>query len=241
MRMAQRAGPVLAQIGPNNLRSQARRVIRASVTTGSIQAGEIYPISYFATQLGVSASPVREALFDLAHEGLVEVVRSRGFRVVVVDEHDLDEIFELRLMLEAPSVAKLAGRLDGDQIRTARDHARQIEECARKRDVVGFLEADRLFHTCLLQALENKRLADIVGRLRLQARLYGLPHLAETGELMDSAREHSRILDAIEAGDGARAEILMRSHIEHSRGIWAGRNERVAAPHRGMVELAGRV
>jgi DNA-binding GntR family transcriptional regulator len=235
--MAQRAGPALAQIGPNNLRSQARRVIRASITTGSIGAGEIYPISYFATQLGVSASPVREALFDLAHEGLVEVVRNRGVRVVILDDHDLDEIFELRLMLEAPSVAKIAGQLDADQIRTARDYAQQIEECARAGDLVGFLEADRLFHTCLLQALANKRLADIVGQLRLQARLYGLPHLAETGELMDSAREHSRILDAIEAGDGARAESLMRSHIEHSRGIWAGRNERNAAPRRAMTEL----
>jgi DNA-binding GntR family transcriptional regulator len=239
--MAQRAGPALAQIGPNNLRSQARRVIRASITTGSIQAGELYPISYFATQLGVSASPVREALFDLTHEGLVEVVRNRGFRVVVVDDYDLDEIFELRLMLEAPSVGKLAGRLDTEQIRAAREHARQIEECARKRDLVGFLEADRLFHNCLLQALENKRLADIVGRLRLQARLYGLPHLAEIGALMGSAREHSRILDAIEAGDGACAEKLMRSHIEHSRGIWAGRNECEPAGHRGTAELVERV
>jgi DNA-binding GntR family transcriptional regulator len=235
--MAERSSPVLAQIGPDNLRSQARRIIRASIITGDTKAGEIYPISYFASQLGVSATPVREALFDLAHEGLVEVVRNRGFRVVVVDDHDLDEIYELRLMLEVPAVGRLAGKLSTEKIDQCREYARQIESHASEGDLVNFLEADRLFHTCLLNALDNRRLADIVGALRVQARLYGLPRLAESGELMDSAREHSRILDAVEAGDSLRAERLMRSHIEHSRGIWVGRSERAGAPQRGVAGL----
>jgi DNA-binding GntR family transcriptional regulator len=235
-----RDGPVLVQIGPDNLRSQARRIIRASITTGETQAGEIYPISYFASQLGVSATPVREALFDLAHEGLVEVVRNRGFRVVVVTDHDLDEIFDLRLMLEVPSAGRIAGKLDREQIRQCREYARQIEDCARQGDLAGFLDADLLFHSGLLQALENRRLAAVVESLRPQARLYGLPQLAQSGRLMDSAREHSTILDAIEEGDAARAETLMRSHIVHSRGIWAGRTERHAASQGGMAKLSKR-
>src|SRR5579862_8540462 len=74
------------QLEPTNLRHQAQAAIRTRMNTGDVVAGEIYPVAYFASQLGVSSTPVREALFDWVHEGLLELVRNRGFRAVELSE-----------------------------------------------------------------------------------------------------------------------------------------------------------
>jgi DNA-binding GntR family transcriptional regulator len=211
----------LRRITPDNLRNQARRLIRASITTGDVRAGEIYPVSYFSTQLGVSGTPVRDALFDLAHEGLVEVIRNRGFRVVTVSQHDLDQIYECRLLLEVPAAGKVAGRMSADQLTRARRYADVAEKCGVERDIVGSLEGDRLFHLCLLEATNNPRLIDIVLRLRAQSRLKSLK-LPENSELMATAREHHELLDVIERGDVTETERLMQQHLEHCRRVWEG-------------------
>src|SRR5262249_41410847 len=112
----QRPVSSLSVIVQSSLGEEGRRSIRAGVGTGEIMPGEIYSAPSLASRLGVSATPVREALLDLANEGLVEPVRNRGFRVVVLDDSDLDEIFELRTMLEVPSVGRIAGRLDQAQL-----------------------------------------------------------------------------------------------------------------------------
>src|ERR1700730_1671210 len=76
-----------------NLREQARRVIRKSITAGELRVGEIYSTAYLTNLLGVSATPIREALLDLAGDGLIEIVRNKGFRVLVLGERDLDNIY----------------------------------------------------------------------------------------------------------------------------------------------------
>jgi DNA-binding GntR family transcriptional regulator len=223
--MAPKRSPGLSQLKPTNLRQQARAAIRARIVTGDVEAGVIYPVAHFASQLGVSSTPVREALFDLVHEGLVELVRNRGFRVVDLSEHDLDEIFELRLLLEVLAVRQLTGKLSAEDVAECERLASEIEVRAAAGDLEGFLVADRDFHLRLLAALENQRLAKMVARLRNEARLFGLPSLSASGALMSSAEEHRRILDSVRRGDSADAEARMRRHIEHTRGIWAGQTE----------------
>src|SRR4051794_4783192 len=83
-----------------SLREQAVAAIRASIITGEAEPGQIYSVRQFADRLGVSATPIREALLDLAGDGLVEAVRNRGFRILMPSEQDLDEIYRLRLMIE---------------------------------------------------------------------------------------------------------------------------------------------
>ncbi|MHB8496117.1 MAG: GntR family transcriptional regulator [Casimicrobiaceae bacterium] len=209
-----------------NLRRQALAKLRAGIVTGQIEAGRLYPISYFATQLGVSATPVREALLDLANEGLVEVVRNRGFRVVKLTEADLDEIFQLRLMLEVPALREICGKLSPEKLAEHRRDAEAIARCARKRDLEGFLESDRAFHLGLLARTNNRRLCSIVSRLRDLARLYGLPSLIGSDVFVQSADEHLELLDALESGHCSRVERLMTRHLEHTRDIWAGKASR---------------
>ncbi len=216
------------QLTAVSLRAQARRFLRTSVVTGALEEGRLYSVGEFAQQLGVSATPVREAVFDLAHQGLVEVVRNRGFMVLPLKDQDLDEIFQLRIMLEVPAVEALAGRLDATTVARCRDVVERCLTGARAADLAGFLEAYREFHLLLLEAHGNSRLVQIVDSLRDQTRLYGLPGLAASGDLVGSAEEHVRILDAIVAGDAPAVRTQLEHHLRHTRGLWA-RGAREAA------------
>jgi DNA-binding GntR family transcriptional regulator len=211
-----------------SLRVQARDAIRASIITGEMEAGRIYSVPLLADRLDVSLTPVREAMLDLVNERLLEPVRNKGFRVPVLSDRDLEDIFEIRLLLEASTVRRIAGPIpDSKRIEFVR-LVDEIEGRAAEGDLAGFLSADRQFHLGLLSMLGNQRLIEIVGSLRDQTRLYGLADLAKSGQLMESAREHADILESIAAGDGTRAETLTRHHLLHTRGIWAGRSEAVA-------------
>ena len=98
------------QLKSVSLREQARDAVRTQIVLGQIEPGQVESVVNVAASLGVSVTPVREAIMDLANLGIVEVIRNRGFRVPVLTDHDLDEIMQLRTMLEErrPVYAELA-------------------------------------------------------------------------------------------------------------------------------------
>jgi DNA-binding GntR family transcriptional regulator len=215
-------GPQLKAV---SLREQAREAVRAQIMSGELAPGEVQSIQSVAGVLGVSITPVREAVMDLAHLGMVEIIRNRGFRVPVMTDRDLDEIFKLRTMLEVPAMAELTELVAGATLPEFRHIAQQCADGARAGDSHEFLGKDQEFHLGLLEKLGNRRLVTTVGHLRDQARMLGLRKLADQGDLIESAEEHFALLDAIEAGKADLAALLMRKHLAHSRGIWAGRDE----------------
>jgi DNA-binding GntR family transcriptional regulator len=216
----------LSPINAVSLRDQARGAIRAGIISGNIEAGAILSVRALAARLGVSATPVREAVLDLVKEGLLLAIRNRGFQVPVLSDEDLEEILDLRVLLEVPSMVRLAGRLSEARYAHFRALAAAIGKSAATGDIVGFLEGDREFHLSLLNELGNQRLTDSVALLRDQVRLYGVPYLAEEHKLSDSAEEHVSLLQALERGDARLTEQVMTHHLQHSRGIWAGSNDR---------------
>ncbi len=219
----------MRMLTPANLRSQAADVIRASILGGELEPGEIYSAPALAGRLGVSATPVREAMLDLAKDGLVEPVRNRGFRIVIVDDEALDEISELRHLLEVPAMGLVIARATDEDLAALVEKVRAIEHAAEVPDVAEFLLADRDFHLGLLELTGNARLVRLVGQLRTQTRLIGIKHLAESGQLMASALEHRPILEAVRRRDAVAAETLMGQHLDHTRQAWAGRVPAVPA------------
>jgi DNA-binding GntR family transcriptional regulator len=217
------AGSGKAGVRRQSLRDQAGRVLRAQVIAGELQAGTLYPLGQIAEGLQISVTPVREALLDMVADGLVEMVPNRGFRVRLLTEQDLDEIVELRLLIEPPAVRQITERHLVDDFTALRDLAARTETAAREGDWVAFLDTDRDMHLELLGYLGNSRLTDIAGKLRDQARLYGLDRVAGTHEFFETTHEHVALLDAVEAGDADEAEKLTSRHLNHARGVWAGR------------------
>lgn len=223
--MASEAPSSLERITRSSLREEALNAIRAGVITGEIAAGRIYSAPSLAARLGVSATPVREALLDLANEGLVEAIRNRGFRVVELDEHDLDEIFELRTLLEPPSVGNAVAMHSPGDLQELNRLAETLRRAVEDGDLAKFLTADQEFHLGLIAPLRNRRLSELITRLRDQQRLHGLRELVESSALHATTTEHHAILKAVVSGDRVAAEMLMRQHLRHTRGIWAGRPE----------------
>ena len=208
-----------------SLRERVAESLRAALVSGRMVPGTTYSIPALAEQFGVSATPVREAMLDLVNEGIMSAVPNKGFRVVELSDAELDQITELRRLLEVPTVGDLAGAIDRAAVRRLRALADAVSDAARRGDVVGYVEADRELHLALLAEAGNPRLVEMVGRLRDQSRLYGLEQLAAEGVLVDSATEHMRLIDALESGDRRAAERVMAHHLDHVRGIWASRRE----------------
>jgi DNA-binding GntR family transcriptional regulator len=211
----------LVPLDRSSLRDQAAQSIRASVAAGEFEPGKIYPVAFFESKFGVSATPIREALFDLVGVNLIEVMCNRGFRVTLRSACELVELYDLRMLLERPAVVRLAASgLHGDLSRL-RDLAEEIEHEAARGDVLRFLIADRRFHAELLGLGDNRRLTEMIVGLRDQARLYGLQALAQAGLLMESASLHLEMLTAIETGDTELADASIVRHLGYTRGAWA--------------------
>jgi DNA-binding GntR family transcriptional regulator len=206
-----------------NVREQVAEALRASLVAGEMRPGVVYSAPTLAERFGLSPTPVREAMLDLAKEGLVTAVRNKGFRVTELSDRDLDEITEVRALIEVPTVARIAASPEGAE--ELRPLAEAIVTAAERRDILGYIEADHTFHLELLALAGNAHLVGVVRELRHRSRLYGVPSLAERGELLPSAREHLQLLDLVTAGDVQAAETLMLHHLRHVRGIWAAPRE----------------
>src|SRR5215471_6194208 len=204
-----------------SLRDQVLRAIRNGLVTGQIVPGVVYSAAALAAELGVSNSPVREAMLALVDDGLMEAVPNRGYRPVSLTDADLAEIAQVRELLEVPAAGLAAEIGLGGRFAELSELVRLIEQSAAVGDLSGNLEADRRFHLLLVGACGNRRLTGMVARLRDQTRLYNLPALAASGALIASAAEHGPILDAIAAGDPPRAEALMRAHLAHITADWS--------------------
>lgn len=211
----------LDPLDKTRLRDRVLNALRAAIVAGEMEPGTIYSAPSLGARFGVSATPVREAMLDLTREGLVETVPNKGFRVTEFSDTDLDNITQLRLLLEPPvvrDVTLIIPEADFDDLDLL---AQRIVDGAEAGDLVAYTEADRVFHLTLLAYADNPRLTDLVSDLRARTRLFGLTTLLEKGELVGVAREHFTIVETLRRRDPAAAEQCLREHIAQTRGRWA--------------------
>lgn len=216
------------QIQTSNLRDQALNILKSRLISGELTPGEIYSAASLANELGVSNSPVREAMLTLVNQGLMETVRNRGFRVVPVRRKQLEDIYNVRMLLEIPSIHKLAEI--PETVRKIEPELRNIiielRRSSEAKDIVGYLTADKQFHLKLLALLNNPYLVSTVENLRDQVRQYGVSAQAV---LARSGVEHEDILAAILEGNPPKAAELMRQHIHQLVDDFSGASDANAA------------
>ncbi|MDH6566959.1 DNA-binding GntR family transcriptional regulator [Streptomyces sp. SAI-117] len=221
---AQRSStPALPVLGgrKSSYRERVADALRAALIAGELLPGQVYSAPALAARFGVSATPVREAMLDLAKEGLVDTVPNKGFRVTAVSEEQLDEYTHIRSLIEIPTVVELASAADPVSLEALRPAAREIVQAAVSGDLIAYVEADTRFHLGLLALAGNAHLVQVVGDLRKRSRLYGLTPLVKSGRLLASAEEHLELLDALVARDEPAVREVMTRHIGHVRGLWA--------------------
>jgi DNA-binding GntR family transcriptional regulator len=210
-----------------SLREQALTHIRSLIISGRLSPGSICTSASLAERLGISATPVREAMLELVSTGLLEPVRAKGFRVISLTERDLEDIIELRKWLEVPALVRIAESATPSKavLGELADVAAQCSRAVKLGDVPEFLALDRTFHLRLLGLADNSRLVDVVARLRDQTRLYGIERRVSTGQLDVSVEEHRSLLEAIKAKDPKLVRDLATTHIGHARRAWARSQE----------------
>ncbi|GAA2264391.1 GntR family transcriptional regulator [Glycomyces scopariae] len=212
-----------------SLRVRVERTLSLAIISGELAPGALLTVPRLAEQFAVSATPVREAILDLEKRGFVEPVRNKGFRVTAVSDDLLHDIVEIRLLLEPPAMARLAEAFPADRLKALRAQADDIVAGARSGDLTAYLLADQRFHLDLTALLGNPVLVETIAELRARTRLVGLVSLVETSMLDVSAAEHHGLLDHLAGGDADAAADLMRQHIRHAIGWWAGKTEESAA------------
>jgi DNA-binding GntR family transcriptional regulator len=192
---------------------QVYTAIRERITNGSLARGARVHQEDLAEELGVSRTPVREALRRLAAEGLVEMRTNRGARVADVDQAGMRVSYVARTVIE-PGAARLAA---GQRLEEPLARMRAAVAAQRRslRNVQRSFEANREFHLALAAASGNEFLSQFAERLwvaRIGETIYERQVETQERMLLD-VREHEQIIEAIEAGDGRRAESLTRRHL----------------------------
>ena len=205
---------------PASLRERVVQLLRADILSGRSGPGTMHSVPTLAAELEISTTPVREALLDLAGNGLVTPIRNRGFRVDAMTGAQLDHLFELRELLERHALVSLAKRGLGETA-ALRALADTVAAAVEAEDGHGYLEADRAFHQALVERAGNPLLTKTVMDLRDRMRLYGFDTPAGRRRQLASVGEHYRLIDLAAAGDQAGIAALITPHIMEWKEVFA--------------------
>lgn len=198
--------------GEQSLREKVLEKIRYAVVSGESPPGTVLSVPGVAKQLGISTTPVREALLELCSDGLIEPMRNRGFRVVQASLQDLRDLFAMREQLETYAVGIVAAA--GLRERALLEElAGLVADAVRDGDMYQYLSADRAFHHALVSQAGNRLLTDTIMRLRDNMRLYGLDTEEGLQRQHASVKEHYQLVKLLGEGRRDKVAALMRVHI----------------------------
>ncbi len=195
-----------------SLRDKVVRRVRSDIVSGRSAPGTMYSVPALAEQLGVSTTPVREALLELSRGGLITPLRNRGFRVEATSLEELDNLFTMRELLERFAMVTLAERRlsDSGELRTLADH---VAAAVKDKDVLGYVETDRAFHQALTAKAGNPLLTKMIMDLRDGMRLYGINSAAGRQRQVASVKEHYQLIELASAGNTKSIAALISKHI----------------------------
>ena len=198
---------------PASLSKLAYDAILKSILSNAMRPDEIYNEMMLAKDLGISRTPVREALLELSVQGLVTFLPRKGIVVNRFTENDVDEIFEIRRAIDSAAVEKLASIDPPPDTRLLQKSLRQQNDAVEKNDYWKYLRADRDFHVTLSQLTGNQRLVAIAENIRNMVHLMGIRALELPGRMKEVLDEHKRILDAIVQRNPQQAREAIVDHL----------------------------
>lgn len=207
----------MAQAAKQSRVEDAYERLKDEIRTNRMPPGFQAPEPEIAIRLGMSRTPVREALIRLEAEGLIELIPRRGARVLPIRADDMREIYEILTELEPAAAANLAARKPSEEELSQLEIATaQMEEAIEVGDLDAWAEADDRFHRHLLLLNGNRRLHDFVGSLFDQAHRARVVTLRMRGAPRESTKEHRQILDHLRAGDASATRAAFRAHRQRA-------------------------
>jgi DNA-binding GntR family transcriptional regulator len=199
------------------LNERVYRRLREYVVTGTIPLGARLDESSLAQELGVSRTPLREAIGRLTQEGLVEYRPYRGNFVRGFTVKQLNDLYEVRKALEALAIRTAVAKLTEQQLQTIREILDDVDAALQRGDLAAYGAADRRFHAAIAGFSENDVLVESLNRLTDQIQVARAIANRDPAVVERTARERPLILSALESRDADAAARLMAEHIEGVR------------------------
>ena len=196
------------------LRELVFEALREAIITGALKPGERLMEVQLADELGVSRTPVREAIRKLEHEGFVVMIPRKGAYVADISLKDVAEIFDVRTALEALAAQLAAERATDEDLERVERILVEYGECVESGDTARLIEVDTRFHEAIYQMAGNSRLKQMLSLLSEQIMRYRTMTLSHRPRMRKALEEHRRIVEAIASRDAQRAARLAREHIE---------------------------
>ena len=205
--------------GYKQLRDVVFENLRDAIITQVLKPGERLMEIQLADEMGVSRTPVREAIRKLELEGLVVMVPRKGAYVAGVSMKDIHEVYEVRSALEMLAVTLAAERITDEELNALEQQVlRESEEEAKKdgSDLDNIIYIDSSFHDIIYQAARNQRLVQFVNILQEQLQRFRAASLARPGRSKTALEEHKQIVEALSERNGELASKLAQEHIENA-------------------------
>ncbi|MGI9951733.1 GntR family transcriptional regulator [Moorellaceae bacterium AZ2] len=199
------------------VRREVYHILREAILTGKLKPGERMVERHLARQLGVSRTPVREAIRKLELEGLVEHVPRRGVVVARISKREAWEIYNIRAVLEGLAARLAAENITPKQLERLEELVKAMEEAWARRDMEVLQKLHVEYNGLIYQAAESPRLEQMITNLAEYIVGFTKVGYAVPGRINTATREHREILEALKARDADRAEKLARQHIDNSR------------------------
>ncbi len=199
------------------LRDVIFTTLRDAIVTGELKPGERLMEVALAEKMGVSRTPVREAVRRLEMEGLVTMTPRKGTHVAELSVKDIMDVLEVRAALDKLATQLAAGRIRQDNIRRLESIHRQYIASLQKENLPGAIKKDVEFHDVIYQASGNNKLMSVAANLREQIYRFRVLYLKDFSNAEDVLLEHQNILKALEAHDATRAGQLAEEHITHQQ------------------------
>lgn len=196
------------------LRELVFEAIREAIIEGTLEPGERLMEAQLAEDLGVSRTPVREAIRQLELAGLVVMIPRRGAYVADISLKDVADVFEIRGALEALAASLAADRATDEEIQQLQSLLVEIERSVEARDVDLLVELDTRFHDQLYKFSRNERLGQLLSTLREQIQRFRMQTLSNPARMRVALEEHRALVEALAARDAEAAARFAAQHIE---------------------------
>ncbi len=198
------------------LREVISETLREAIVAGTLKPGERLMEIQLAEELGVSRTPVREAIRKLELEGFVVMIPRRGTYVADLSIKDVNEVFEIRTALDILAAGLAVERITEEELEQLERVLVEIGEYIEQNDIEKIVAADGRYHDILYRASRNDRLVGIINNLREQFTRFRSISMAYPGRIKNTVEEHRQLVEAIAQRDIALAQRLAREHMENA-------------------------
>ena len=197
------------------LRDVVFKTLRQGILTGELKPGERLMEIHLANKLGVSRTPIREAIRKLELEGLVTMIPRRGAEVAQITEKSMKDVLEVRKVLDNLSVELACDRITEEEKEQLKHACLDFEDAVKTGDFSMVAKTDVAFHDIIVAATRNIRLSQMVNNLAEQMYRYRFEYIKDSSQHNRLVEEHKEICDGIVNGDKERALKAIEAHIDN--------------------------